>query len=193
MIVFDQNLFLWINGLAGHIGFIDDIFKGLASDYFFIVATGLVLVALWFGVREANLRQKTQKIVLAALASIGITQVFVIILNAIFTRTRPFDELTVNLLFYQPTDSSFPSNAIAIVTAAAVAVFFINRKAGWLLICFVALYSLARVYVGIHYPLDVLGGAAIGGFTALLMVGLFKLIEPLSSLVLKLLRNLYMA
>jgi len=47
--------------------------------------------------------------------------------------------------------------------------------------------------VGIHYPLDILGGAALGTMVALLVFGLIKLLGPWPGRLLKLLRNFYLA
>jgi undecaprenyl-diphosphatase len=48
-------------------------------------------------------------------------------------------------------------------------VFLYNKKAGILLLAIGIIHGLARIYVGIHYPLDILGGAGIGIITALIM------------------------
>jgi undecaprenyl-diphosphatase len=165
---FDEQLFTWINGLAGHVPFIDRIFSGLADDYFMVVAMCLVLVWMWFGTRNSDERECNQIAVLKAMASLGIASGFVAWANAIFVgaekfpgtliheifnRPRPFDPstgLNVNLLFYMPHDPSFPSNLAAVVFGLSLAVWLMNKKMGtWLLVmAFVACF--ARVYVGIH-------------------------------------------
>ena len=193
MIALDETLFLWINGLAGNVAFVDEFFKGIANDYFFIVSACLILLALWFGTRGTGRREINQLGVIGASAGLGIAQAFVSLTNLILTRPRPFSELPTNLLFYQPTDSSFPANSAAVIFAIAVAIFLVNRRAGAVLLGLAILHSFSRIYVGIHYPLDVLGGAAMGAVAALLIFGLIKLRGAWPGRLLKLLRIFYLA
>ena len=162
----DRAVFEWINGLAGHVPVLDNLIRGIANDYFMIIGLCLVLIALWFGTREAARRKLNQVAVIVAAISLGISQAIVDILNIFFFRPRPFTLLPTHLLFYAPTDSSFPSNAATITFAIAFGVFFVNRKMGGLLLGLAGLLAFARVYVGVHYPSDVLGGAAIAAATA---------------------------
>jgi undecaprenyl-diphosphatase len=193
MIAFDENLFLWINGLAGNIAFVDEVFKGLANDYFFIVSACLVLLFLWFGTRGTGQRERNQLGVIVASAGMGIATGFVSMSNSFLDRPRPFTELPTNLLFYQPTDPSFPANSAAVIFAIAVAVLLVNKRAGAVLLGLAILHTFSRIYVGIHYPLDILGGAALGTLVALLVFGLLKLLGPWPGRLLKLLRSFYLA
>lgn len=165
----DSTLFTWINGFAGRVTFIDELAKGLANDYFTIISCCLVLLALWFGARDPNARHRDQIAVFCASISLGISQAIVGISNLVYVRTRPFEVLPVHLLFYQPTDSSFPSNSASILFAMAFGVFMMNKKAGSVLLTFAAAHGLARVFVGVHYPSDVLAGAVIGAIVAMLV------------------------
>ncbi len=155
-------MFLFINGLGGHFALIDDFVSGIANDYFLIVGFFLVLIALWFGTRDAVQRRINQTAAISAIISLGIAQALVDILNIFYFRPRPFTILPTRLLFYAPTDSSFPSYAATIAFAIAFGTFFISRKAGVIMLVLASMLAFARVYVGIHYPSDVLGGAAIG-------------------------------
>ena len=165
----DRAVFEFLNGLGGHVPVIDNMFSGLANDYFLIIGFCLVLIALWFGTRDAVQRKINQMAVIVAAISLGISQAAVDILNGFFFRPRPFTLLPTHLLFYAPHDSSFPSNAATIAFAVAFGVFFVNRHAGRWLLVIATVLSLARVYVGVHYPSDVLGGAALAALTAWLI------------------------
>jgi undecaprenyl-diphosphatase len=192
----DRALFLYINGLAGKVPFIDGLFRGISNDYFAIISCCLILIWLWFGTRDAAMRQINQQAVFTAAISIGLTSLLVVICNQFYFRARPFAELppgSVHLLFYRPTDSSFPSNLAAVLFAIAVPVFIKNKRYGIILLAIAILSSFGRVYIGIHYPLDVLGGAAFGIAGTLLAFGIMRLISPLSKFLLRLLRKLYLA
>ena len=88
-------------------------------------------------------------------------------LNSLFFRPRPFTTQAVHLLFYHNTDSSFPSNAATLAFALAFAVFIYWRKLGWIMLALATFQGLARIVVGIHHPLDIIGGALLGLAAAL--------------------------
>lgn len=192
----DTSIFYWINGLAGHIRFFDELLKGLASDYFLPVVACLILVALWFGTRDNLRRRLNQEAIISSLSSVGIANGLVNLSNFFYFRIRPFytlPESQVHLLFYRPTDSSFPSNFTAMLFALAVPILMYNKKYGLVLLCIALVGGFARIFVGIHYPFDVLGGAGIGIFTGLLSYGLVKLLGPVIDLILRFMRKLYIA
>ena len=72
-------------------------------------------------------------------------------------------------------------------------VWFADRRASVLLLVLAVLWSFARVYCGVHYPLDILGGAAIGIVATFAALGVIRLVEPLPTWVLTIMRRLYLA
>ena len=60
--------------------------------------------------------------------------------------------------------SAFPSDHAALFFALTVGILFISRGAGVLAISYVAVFiCLPRIYVGLHYPSDIIAGALLGG------------------------------
>jgi len=192
-IKFDQSLFLWINGLSGKSPVIDNIFSAIANDYFAIILGCMVMMALWTGTRNPQKRRHIQKGVMVASSSLGTAQGMVEIINNFWQRPRPFQELDVNLLFYPPTDPSFPSNSASVLFAMAWGIFLYDRKAGSALLAIAAVMSFSRIYVGIHYPLDIAGGIVLGLLVALFFTALFRLLDPLVNRIIDLLRSFYLA
>jgi undecaprenyl-diphosphatase len=195
-VITDRALFLYINGLAGKVPIIDGFFRGISNDYFAVISCCLILIWLWFGTRDPERRQIYQRTVLIAAISIGLASLLMLIVNQFYFRPRPFDELppgSVNLLFYKPTDSSFPSNLSAVLFAMAVPIIIKIRSYGSILLAIAVLSSFGRIYIGIHYPLDVLGGAVVGTAGALLAYGVSRLIAPLMDFLMNLLRKFYLA
>jgi len=86
------------------------------------------------------------------------------ILKNLFARTRPFDVNTsIQLLIAKPKDFSFPSGHTAASFAAVAALFFAGEKRLWKPALLLAvLIAFSRLYLYVHYPTDILGGAAVG-------------------------------
>jgi undecaprenyl-diphosphatase len=61
-----------------------------------------------------------------------------------------------------PTDYSFPSGHTATSFAAAVVLGWALPRRAWLFYVLAAAIGFSRIYVGVHYPIDVLGGAVLG-------------------------------
>jgi undecaprenyl-diphosphatase len=103
-----------------------------------------------------------QAAVLRAVLAVPLSGALLEAMNAVYFRPRPFTDHEVHLLFYHPSDSSFPSNAATVAWAIAVSLKTGNRRVGWVAMGLAAGISLARVYGGVHYPLDVVAGALLG-------------------------------
>lgn len=192
----DTSLFLLINGLAGRVPIVDELFKGIANDYFLPIIACLILVALWFGTRDIRKREVNQKAIIASAISIGMANGIVALCDHFYFRARPFAVLPpsqVHLLFYKPTVSSFPSDFAALLFAIAFPILIKNKKFGLTFLSIALLGSFARVYVGIHYPLDILGGAVIGVLSGFLAYNVIRVLDRLFTDMLRLMRNIYLA
>ena len=166
----DWVLLSLLNGLAGHSTVFDAAVRMLINDYAVTTALVLVLLALWFSGTTQEQRQRNQQAVLSAVTSVFLANLFVKALNLVLYRPRPFASHEVTLLFYRPSDSSFPSNAASVGVSIATAVWLFNRKAGMVLYVLAVLLTLARLCGGVHYPSDILAGALIGTLSALFIV-----------------------
>ncbi|MGW1804764.1 phosphatase PAP2 family protein [Streptomyces sp. NPDC002078] len=81
---------------------------------------------------------------------------------------RPCQSLHVRTLEACPApgDWSFPSNHAAIAAAAAVALVFVSRRLGAVAVVAALAMGVSRVWVGAHYPHDVLAGLVVGALVA---------------------------
>lgn len=161
----DYSLFESINGLAGRSHAVDAIMIGIAR--FAPEVYALSLAALWL-----TWKQKYQRAALlaaiSALVALGLGQ----IVGHIFPRERPYLAHHVALLITHSPDTSFPSDHTTLAFAIAIAVWKFHRRAGIALFVFGLLVAFARVFVGAHYPGDVVGGAVLGGITSVLVLAL---------------------
>ncbi|MEK7114763.1 MAG: phosphatase PAP2 family protein, partial [Patescibacteria group bacterium] len=65
--------------------------------------------------------------------------------------------------------NSFPSGHASVFFALAMAVFLFNRRWSYYFFVGAVLNGLARVYVGVHWPTDILGGMVVGILSALIV------------------------
>ena len=196
MIHADQTVFFWINGLAGHVSWIDNVIRTLSCDLFLPVVMIIALIAIWFSGRNMADRTRNQLGVMCSLASMGIANLLVFIFNAILPdRLRPFEAFPdkVHLIFYPPTDPSFPSNAAAASFALAAGIWAYNRKLGYILSIPAIIIAFGRIYMGVHYPLDIVGGFAIAILATGIVVVAMKLCRSITDWLLKQMRRVYLA
>jgi undecaprenyl-diphosphatase len=158
---FDYYLFQQINSLAGHYQWLDALAIFLAAYLQYFLGAGVVI---WMLVKKDRLVfWKNFKITVYFFVVAIISRfIFGEIIKRAINRARPFESDQVNLLFSYDAGLSFPSGHMSFFFAFSTAVYFYNKKAG--LICYIAsfLMGLARIYVGVHYPLDILGGMVLG-------------------------------
>ena len=189
----DSEIVVWLNQWAGRYAFLDRVERLIVSDYFIPVAISLCLLAMWFAGRDSQSRDIRQRAVLRALLAVGFANLVVLILNQHLFRDRPFTEHELTVLFYQPTDSSFPANPAAFAFAMVSSIWQGSRKLGAFLYVLAGLWGLSRIYAGVFYPSDVVAGALIGVVISYLVAVALRLIEPLPTLVLRATRTLHLA
>ncbi len=178
----DWQLFQAINGLAGHSQLPDQFFK-LCTQYLAVVL--LVLVAtLWFTPGEsAAVSGRRQRLVvyavLAAVLALAVNQG----IGSLWFRPRPFVQHTVTVLVPHSPDNSFPSDHATGGFALAVVVVLLRdrwaRILGCVLIALAALLAFSRVYVGAHYPFDVVTGICVGTAAAVVVTLVSPALDPL--------------
>lgn len=149
---FNERIFSLLNSLAGRCVFLDWLWIFLAQYAIFI-----------FGVYLMYLAGKDRKLFYRAALSAVIVVIAITAIKKFCFLPRPFLEEKVNLLItHDPNNSTFPSRHAAVAFTLAWAVFLKKRKSGLWLLILAYLVSLSRIIAGVHYPLDVLTGAALG-------------------------------
>jgi undecaprenyl-diphosphatase len=189
----DLWLFKLINGLAGHTPVLDQLMQALVSDYVGPTVQVLGLLGFWFEGQSEDKRARNQQAALRALAALILSGALVGVCNLFYFRDRPFRHHEVNLLFYYPTDSSFPSNSVAVVFSFATSIWLQDRRWGLPLMILASGFAIARVYCGVHYPADVLGGFFLGAGSAWILKRYGQWLNRFFNLVIGLARRLYLA
>lgn len=84
------------------------------------------------------------------------------ILKILIHTNRPFVKFSyVQSLFFE-NGFAFPSGHATFFMALAISIFLLHKKMGYMFIFFALLISFARIIVGVHFPIDILGGFILG-------------------------------
>ena len=154
---FDQYLFLLINHLP-HTHITDAVAK-----FFSLIGTvgvvWLVIGGLLFLKEEKKHHMFFAPIIGAGALSYVVVELMI---KPLVARVRPTVEMGAIIVGSRKTDASFPSGHATIAFAMAVVLSSYEPKLRWLFYTLAVCISLSRIFVGAHYPSDVLFGAFLG-------------------------------
>jgi undecaprenyl-diphosphatase len=182
---FDSAVYHIINGLAGHNHLFDDIMIFFAKYALEIYA--VLFVIAWFALPRKNIKNR-HALVMAGLSGI-LALIFNVIISHIWFRPRPFTVFpkgTYTELISHSSDASFPSDHTAGSFGFAAGSWGKNTKGisyTFTIVAFIVMF--ARVYVGVHYPTDVIGAMIVGMIASKVMWKFSRLIYPLTLFVAK--------
>jgi len=179
----DWNLFLAINQFAGQSQLLDALGRLFAEDAFLVFP--LLLIALWFLPAPTQVRRARQQASINAVIALAGALLVTHFSGVWFYRARPFVAHTVTQLIPYTPDASFPSDHTTLAFTLIVALWFVLGRTRWLWVAWGALIGLARVFVGVHYPTDVLGGAALGATWGLLALAFAPYLARVESPILE--------
>ncbi|QRQ99962.1 phosphatase PAP2 family protein [Dyadobacter sandarakinus] len=159
----DQDLFLWLNGQ--HTPWVDSLMYWITFKYTWIPLY-LLLITITF-MKE---NRRGFGIMLTVLAAVIIAdQITSGFMKPYFIRFRPCHDPALRSMVHTVAGCGglygFASSHASTSFAVASSWFFLLRKRVpylWLLFVWAGFYSYSRIYVGVHYPADVLIGALIG-------------------------------
>jgi undecaprenyl-diphosphatase len=120
---------------------------------------------------DARYRRRLPPAVFSGLLAVGAAAALTSVFKGLCDRVRPaLADPGIEALVPTPDSASFPSGHAATAFAAAIAVAAFYPRLRWPLLGLAALVGLSRIYLGVHYVLDVLAGAALGIALGLLVV-----------------------
>jgi undecaprenyl-diphosphatase len=162
----DLYLFQYINGLASHFKLLD--LSGIFLAEYFPYLLGLIMFLFLFWPRKKRFENRLM-IALGLLAALIARFVIKTVILLIYNRPRPFIILegTHKLLATSLVDSfqSFPSGHAIFFFALSMVLYKFNKKLGAWLFAASSIMGIARIFVGAHWPSDILGGAILGIIT----------------------------
>lgn len=121
--------------------------------------------------------KKGKKVALIAIFALFLTTVLITIIKPTVGELRPFLVLQhVNVLVQESGKYSFPSghSSLAFTMAAVLGLSykFKNIRLIYITVIIAAIVGFSRVYLGVHYPFDILGGCILGVFSGLVSLKL---------------------
>jgi undecaprenyl-diphosphatase len=130
--------------------------EAVANDLIFAIP--LVLVAMWCWGGSAQ-RDTALKICAVALIALGANQM----LALGFPHPRPFAIGLGHTFIPHASDSSFPSDHATVFAAMGITLLFESARSalGWTVLFLGSWVAWARIYLGVHYPLDMIGALAV--------------------------------
>jgi undecaprenyl-diphosphatase len=142
---------MWQASAAGQAGFVWVLIAGIAT------------------LQRPALAPQLWRVVLAIVVCYVVVDA---LLKPSLARARPFDRTeAVRVVGHRPLTYSFPSGHTASAVAGAFVVTLMLPRARFWLWALAALIACSRVYIGVHFPLDVLGGALVGLAVGVVVTG----------------------
>ena len=159
------DLFHFMNAGSGLAGF------GLAlpvmlAEYLIWIVPGL-LVFLWFRNRSEPARGRLLSAFFSAMFALGVNQ----LIGLFYQHPRPFMAGLGHTYLQHATDSSFPSDHVTVFCSVGLALCLdrTTRRTGAVLMLVALPVAWARVYLGVHFPFDMIGAAGTASISVALM------------------------
>ncbi len=168
----EANILLWIQEHMRNdiLTPVMSVITSLGDSGWFWIVLALILLGAALIIRYKNKEAENPLLRISVTCLIAMVLTFIIgnlILKNAIARIRPYDRIPdLILLAKKPHDFSFPSGHTSFSFSCATALLFTvpkeKRLPAVLLVILAALIGFSRLYLGVHYPTDVLAGAVLG-------------------------------
>lgn len=160
----DIRIFYIINEFAHKNAFVDAL-----GVFFALYALPLLFLCI------IVLGLKNRRLLIQGMASGALAYGINAIIGTIIVRHRPFvDHTVIQLIHKSATSKSFPSDHAALAFAVAGVLSFFYPKWSLGIFTVALLIAVSRVFVGVHYPTDIVAGAAVGVVSAFAVLRLLS-------------------
>ncbi len=175
-----NDLFLRVNEFARSTGWLQGPVTAYAK-YGVLVFAGLLMIGWWVA------RRQSAEVMAAALLAPISTLLALAVNQPIIKHVAEARPYVVHpgalVLVSKTTDPSFPSDHAAMAGAVAAGLFLVSWRLGLAASAFALAMAFSRVYVGVHFPQDVLAGLAVGATVSLLVWAALRV--PVAHLVVR--------
>lgn len=165
----DLIIFKLIHNLSGRSVCLDSIGIFLAEYLIWFFLIGIFLFLIF-----SKNKQKKELAIFSVL-SLALFYLFNFVIGKIYFRPRPFIFFNFTpLVNVAASESSFPSAHTGLAFCLAFSVYFINKRLGLLFLILALLIGISRIFVGVHWPSDILAGIFFGLICVLVIKIIFK-------------------
>ena len=175
----DHQLFLFLNGL--HVGWLDPVMTFISSEMGWLPFYAVLVFLVFYKYKWKGLWILLGVAVVITLSD----QISASVFKPIFHRLRPCYDPLIEDLVYTPKGkpgghygfiSSHAANTFALASFIYMTMRQHYKKIGWIIFPWAILVSYSRIYMGVHFPGDIICGAAVGmmlGFGIGYLVNIF--------------------
>ncbi|WFA88525.1 undecaprenyl-diphosphatase [Paenibacillus amylolyticus] len=157
----DIDMFRTINDLGKQFTFLNPAAVFVAEYMLYVLA--LTMLVYWFTRSSRN-----RMMVIQAGLAVVLAEIIGKLAGKFYEHYQPFAVLpNVNKLLNHDIDNSFPSDHTILFFSISVSFWLVRRKGGWLWLALACCGAVSRVWVGVHYPIDIAVGTLIGIISAL--------------------------
>ncbi|WP_232284516.1 undecaprenyl-diphosphatase [Bacillus timonensis] len=159
----NTDIFYQINGLGKELPFLDMPMMFIANYTLYF----LILAVIFYSFNRGS---QNRVMVLSALASVAVGVLFGRVAGMFHSNNQPFAELpNVNQLIEKTVDNSFPSDHTIIFFAVCYSFFLYKKPGRYMWMALACIVGISRIWVGVHYPGDILVGALLAMLSAFLL------------------------
>lgn len=150
------ELFRMFNDLGKEVMFLNPIMIFFAKYMKYFLLFGIIMY--WFTRKREN-----RIMIISSIFAFVVAEVFGAIAGAIHSNNQPFAELSnVNQLIGHAIDNSFPSDHAIEFFSICITFLLFKKNLRYVWLAIAILVSFSRIWVGVHYPADILVGAILG-------------------------------
>ncbi|MCR8645448.1 undecaprenyl-diphosphatase [Paenibacillus sp. N1-5-1-14] len=158
----NTDIFRLINDWGKQLDFLNPIVVFIAEYTIYFLA--LAMLFYWF----TGIKRYRMMVIQAGLAFV-LAEVIGKLLGKLHEHHQPFAELPdVSKLIDHAINNSFPSDHTILFFSICTSFWLVRKRNGWFWLVLATCVAISRVWVGVHYPVDILVGAIVGIISALI-------------------------
>lgn len=165
-------LFFQIFNLNGRSQILDQLMIFGTTYLIYIVFLFVLIIGIKGGI-------KAKKAFLLIILGIPISILLIKGIHLFFYENRPFVTFNFLPIVAEQADASFPSRHATIISVIALSFTYFKSKWALLLLPIMFWIGLSRIFVGVHYPLDIIGGLITAGVALIIAIQIKKILKLL--------------